>query len=219
MHNFEVPWDKFPSALLEACKSDKEPKPSHRSEMVRVIADEVFKHATKPGSKNLETIAIKIVQEYPKSFKDHIDGLSVGKGHSSLTQQLINRVDNARRSVKRFLTSEATTPKKQQVQTYGCIEWSPPLDDAQETKDKQTCLLQEYAKESPDLCKVTQFMKETYPSQRNDINKPVPIFDVKKHWPFLLRDEFLMLHFNLLTGKMINYSYEDMDANCFKLWK
>ena len=131
----------------------------------------MLKHVAKPGLSNLETTTIKIVQKHPKSFKDHIDGMPVVKGHSSLTQQLINRVDNAQRSVKRFFATEPT-PKKQKVLSYGCIEWSPPLDDAQETSDKQTCSLQEYAKESPDLCKVTptQFMKETYPSQRNDIN-------------------------------------------------
>ena len=224
IHSFEVPWEKFPPALLEACEKKVEPKGSHRSEMVRIIVEEVCKYTEKPGKKNLEKIAFDVVKKYPESFRDQIDGMAVGVGHSSLTQQLVHRVENSRRSVKRFLVQSPKASAKRKcdaISNYGCVEWSPPLPQKEkvsiaETKDY---LINEYQKTSPCIDKVEVYMKETYPFQRDMINNKASVREVKENWPFLFDQKFMMNHFKLLTGKFVDLSFDDLEKRCSTVWK
>ena len=95
---------KFSPALLEAVKLEIEPKPNLLAEMVHIIVDEIFKYRQKPNKKSLEKIAFAVVKMYPSFFlQDQIDGMSFGVGHSSFTQLLVYRVDNVKRSAKRFI--------------------------------------------------------------------------------------------------------------------
>ena len=55
------------------------------------------------AAKSLEKIAFTVVKKYPSSFKDQIDDMYADVGHSSCVQQLVYRVDNTKRSAKRFL--------------------------------------------------------------------------------------------------------------------
>ena len=221
IYSFEIPWNKFPPALLEAVKLEIEPKPNLRAEMVRIIVDEIFKYTQKPSKKSLEKIAFTVVKKYPSSFKDQIDGMSVGVGHSSFTQQLVYRVDNVKRSAKRFLvrpTNQKSKRKCDDAIAYGCIAWSPPLNSDVDN-DKKSSLLEEFQKVEPDLLKVSSWMKETYPQQREFINKHVSIESIKKNWPFLFYEQLLLSHFTLLTGKLHDISYEEIEHKSFYIWK
>jgi len=52
----------------------------------------------RPVKNDLDQVAVMVVNKYPSSFKDVLDGVITGSGHSSLTAQLSSRVENIRRS-------------------------------------------------------------------------------------------------------------------------
>lgn len=43
-------------------------------------------------------------------------------------------------------------------------------------------------------------MEKTYPSQRFTINNGPSITNIKKEWPFLLEEEYLLNHYKMLMG-------------------
>ena len=131
--------------------------------MVRIIVDEIFKYTQKPSKNSLEKIAFAVVKKYPSLFKDQIDGMSVGIGHSSFTQQLVYLVDNVKRSANRFLVQSSNQKSKRKCDdaiAYGCIAWSPPLN-SDIYNDKKSSLSEGFQKVEPDLLKVSSLMKGT----------------------------------------------------------
>ena len=148
---------------------------------------------------SLEKIAFTVVKKYPSSFEDQIDGMSVGDGHSSFTQQLVFRVDNVKRSAKRFLvqsTNQKCKRKRDDAIACRCIAWSAPLNSDVDNGRKSS-LSKEFQKLRPDLLKVHSWMKERYLQQRQFINKHVSTENIKKNWPFLFYEQLLLSNFTL----------------------
>ena len=91
--DYIIPWDKFPGDLLQNCRDGKQPPSSSRRQMVKIIVDDVLQKTSRPKRKNMDTLAHNVVAKYPKSFQDNVSGVVIGSGHSSLTNQLCNKVD------------------------------------------------------------------------------------------------------------------------------
>ena len=206
---YEIPWNKFPPRLIEACKKKQRPEPSLRREMIRILVDNINTPGVKlPRKKQLSLLAKEIVDKYPQSFEDTTtDGSHrVGSGYDSLTQQLVNKVDNLTRpnTVKRKLSSDAMATKKvKRADTYGCINWMPDYDEGQsEQTDKQ--LMEEMKKAKKDnssTVNVEDTMKKTFVTQRKQINSTeFTMEQMKQDWPYLFDDKYMLQHFQLLTG-------------------
>ena len=69
---YKTPWDKMSKEFMNILKNGKRPMPSQRREMVRIIIGDVHVITSKPSKKQLGSIAEKIVNQYPKSFRDMI---------------------------------------------------------------------------------------------------------------------------------------------------
>ena len=126
-YRFIVPWESFPKALLECCEDSKVPHPTDRREMIRILADSIMKVQPNVTRKSVEPIAHSLIVKYSKSFMDMADGIPMGSGHSSLTNQLVNGIQNCRktqRSRKRQVepATSSTFPFRPTWENeYGCI--------------------------------------------------------------------------------------------------
>lgn len=201
LHQFSIPWNKFPVDLLDKCEKDEKPKHLDRLEMVRVLVDGILIHTKKPKKKALEYLASKIVSKYPESFQDRIGGKCIGSGYSSLSNQLVFRVDNAIRRVNKYLDTEIMKKRKalEEEKSYGCKDWQPSIYNEDDMVTTKT-LLQEKFKTGVPLTEVENKMKETYPLQRKDINSNNLISDLQKEWPYLFLQPSMFQHFSKLVS-------------------
>ena len=222
VQNFTIPWEKFPKALLEACKRKVRPSSSDRREMVRILCDEIHQQCPLPGRKNLSKIAEMVVEKYSESFCDSIGDTILGTGYGSLRKQMEERLFNENRKAKKSglltrklsaaddddLESNVKSGKKPTRDSYGCINWQPdsfPENESEATQqEKQKWLIEEFRKKNQDNEKVALFMKQTYASQRLLINrnkpKPPSIAEIKDQWPFLFEMGTMLQHFEDLMG-------------------
>ena len=161
-----------------------------------------------------------MVLEYPKSFKDIIEGEVVGSGYDSLTKQLQCRVDNYNRieklGKKRIISDDIGTVsenKKKRKDSYGCIQWeSAPVNvEAQmkKKKDMQKMFLENERNEK----QIEQLISDTFISQRNDIMSGKDIQALTEEWPLLFSLVGMKAHFKLLTGVHIHEGFEEAMAS------
>lgn len=119
----------MPSETIKKLDTGKRPTKSERLEIVRLIVKDILTICPTPSKKHISEIARKMAKTYPGAFSDVIEGEIVGSGYDSVTKQLINRVDNARRGntalfLKRKAVSnseDGDTPcGKKRLDSYGC---------------------------------------------------------------------------------------------------
>ena len=105
-------------------------QPDQRRCLIRVVCGAILKITKKPGHKNLELIAARMVTKC-KCLQYVICGTVVGKGHSGVACYLGNRMDNQSRDSshlrkKRTREDDAETTTTVEVpDPYGCINWLP----------------------------------------------------------------------------------------------
>lgn len=76
----------------------KRPGPKLRRKMVRIVVGEMMEKSPHVGKKHATIVAKKLVSKYPQSLQDVIEGDVVGTGYHSLVKQLLNRIENMRRT-------------------------------------------------------------------------------------------------------------------------
>jgi hypothetical protein len=69
--------------------------------MVRIVCDDIRKHSTLPGRKNLSKIASTIVDKHKESFCDVVGDKVIGSGYESLCKQMEERLFNLNRKGKK----------------------------------------------------------------------------------------------------------------------
>ncbi|CAN7995962.1 unnamed protein product [Ixodes pacificus] len=163
----------MPPRLQQALKENKRPSPKDRREMVRLIIKTSMEMCPRPLRKQLDTIAKKVVDQYPLSFKDVLDGTVVGTGHDSLLNQLLARVENVRREDTEKKAGPTHANRKQRKEcSYGCQSSSPgytPEEELEMNRYKER-LQAMFREKSADTDEVLTLMRSTYPLQRRDIN-------------------------------------------------
>lgn len=92
--SFQIPWDKFPEALLQCLERGKRPAPKLRREMIRIVASEMMKASASLSKQASTAVAKKLIAKYPQSLQDAIEGDVVGTGYHSLVKQLQARIEN-----------------------------------------------------------------------------------------------------------------------------
>ncbi|KAH7941030.1 hypothetical protein HPB49_009381 [Dermacentor silvarum] len=207
---FCIPWEMFSSTLLQACKAQERPTKADLNQMVRMLSSLILDKHSAPGRRNLRIIASKVVSMYPSSFQDLLQGTVVGTGVETLMWKLENCINNKKRPIAHVLPAEIVDdpdsfqPRPRSTRdSYGCIAWQPELPSGESLltqREKQQQLLSEYAKVHPNKQLVTRLMIETYASQRLTINQSGSVTEVKKNWPFLFTEDFLLEHSKKLLG-------------------
>lgn len=197
-NDFKIPYEKFPPIVLKNCLEGSRPNPEDRQHVIRTLAYEISKLAKKPGKKNLEIIASKLIKQYPKSFQDVIGDKPFGNGYSSFLNSLILRFDNMNRTKRSSL--KAMLPETQKKAKKRCINYQPdslPTEETEKTqKDKQNWLQRNFQRKDQNEDEVLETMTSTFVSQRFTINAVKLVEEVVKEWPYLTVTKYLLEHFN-----------------------
>ena len=209
--HFEIPHSCFPKHISNMLEKGLRPTPKTRREFIRIVMDEVLKTHHKPTKQHLSIVADKLVQKYPESFEDKIgDIVMIGAGRDALTNKLVDRRDNLARNVhiqslKRERTNiqdsnEVKNKKKKPKDSYGCVNWQPPVTVNDDVKESQELLKAVTSKEEKDWDKdsIEKAMAETFPMQRHCINAGYTISELQNEWPVLFTKYGLKCHFRLL---------------------
>ncbi|XP_047445827.1 uncharacterized protein LOC125010923 [Mugil cephalus] len=219
-YSFQVPWNMVPAVVREKLHNQERPTARERREVIRIIAAEILATCKTPAKKHLSEVARKMVLEYPKSFTDIIEGEVIGSGYDSLTKQLQCRVDNYKRNKtlgkKRSIPDDISTVpenKKQQKDSYGCIQWeSGPVNVEAQMKKKKD-MQKMFLKNERNEKQIEQLISDTFISQRNDIMSGKGTRALTEEWPLLFSLVGMKTHFKLLTGVHINEEFEEAMAS------
>lgn len=189
---------------------------SQRNEIVRCVADRMFKECRTPSRSSLNVVAEKLIDKFPV-FKDVIDEVVIGPGYVSLRNQIENRLTYLRRPLnvqrksaairRRILeTDNETVQKRQHRDGYGCINFLPvtfPEGETEETlSQKQSSLKDWFASNSGSDTDITSYMAATFSLQRQDLvgQHPLPVCNIVAEWPYLLEMRHLNQHLFELLG-------------------
>lgn len=197
-YDFQMPFDKFPPIVMKHCKEGSRPNPEERSHVVRIIAYEISLLVKKPGKKNLEIIASKLVKQYPKTFGDEIANNPFGNGYASFLNSLIQRFDNMNRTKRTSLVAMLSETQKKAKKR--CINYQPdnlPNEETENTqKEKKLWLQNHFPLKDQNEKKVNETMSTTFASQRLTINTVKLVEEAILEWPYLTFKKYLLQHFN-----------------------
>ncbi|XP_018935420.1 uncharacterized protein LOC109062792 isoform X2 [Cyprinus carpio] len=225
VRSFQVPWDRMPTALVQATSTGERARPGPRREFVRIVVAAMQAHCPNPNLTACGEVARNIVSAYPLTFGDiSEEGEQLGNGFSCLQRQLKTRVEHVNRdvlehrirrprrpSMKRAGEQDGYTMKKVRckVDSYGCINWQPSSIPEGETAESLEMkrkvaaeIFQSAGPKAAELPNIDDLMQQTYVYQRHMINScpPPTISEIEGHWPFLFTERGLCRHFKVLTG-------------------
>ncbi|KAH7958623.1 hypothetical protein HPB49_003384 [Dermacentor silvarum] len=153
---FCIPWEMFPSTLLQACKAQERPTKADLNQMVRMLSSLILDKHSAPDRRNLRIIASKVVSMYPSSFQDLLQGTVVGTGVETFMWKLENCINNKKRPIAHVLPAEIVDdpdsfqPRPRSTRdSYGCIAWQPELPSGESLltqREKQQQLLSDQMK-------------------------------------------------------------------------
>lgn len=188
---------------LKKLENNITPSPSERRELVRVLADEIFKYSTNPSKKLARIVAQDCIIKYTV-LEDRMENIKLGTGYESLAYQIYTRLEKVRRkqiveSSDSLCANEAKDNKKRKntvLDSYGCVQWEPqlPVNETEDSLEVKKKLLKEKNQD------IKLLLKETYYLQRKDINNGLKICNLTEEYPPLFSDFGMFLHFKLLTN-------------------
>lgn len=100
------------------------------------------------------------------------------------------------------------------------MEWQPVvslsggIDSMKEFLSEQSLLV----RSQRDMLTISKFMEETYGLQRQDINNNLPVEELLNTWPLLREQEFLIMHFEKLTGVNMSLLISSVEEKLEKLF-
>ncbi|CAL1297526.1 unnamed protein product, partial [Larinioides sclopetarius] len=203
-------------SLMKCLKEGKRPTPKGRREFINTTAPNIFKICEKPGKKNLSKIARKAIETYPSLSDVWCNELLAG-GCESLTRSFVFKFENLnrrdafsslKRSLKRAEEDNSNNEMKLSASSmYGCLNWQPKMlpigesNESQTEKQNQMIKISSVTKPGEELSEQTlTLLKETYYSQRKDINSLKNITFLLNSWPLLFSEKGFFQHFHILTG-------------------
>lgn len=202
--HMDVPWNKIPENLIKVLEEETKWQDckSSISEICHTIVHEMRLIKTRIPVAAFKAIASKIVNKYPKTFRDiDADGVVIGDGSYFLIRKLIDRNNYLNRPHKRGFEGTSTPLKlrrKKMNMVAGCSKWeeltSPKEDQSDQIKLKS---LKETDEEYYIL------LEKTYSDQRvflNNIESPPTVDDIKLNWPCLFETSGIKWHFKKCTG-------------------
>lgn len=215
-HSYKVPWEKMPSLLMRSLRKEERSMPSLRREMIRILISDIRNVCDRPLKKQLCDVARQIVDDYPKSFRDELDGNIVGSGYDSVLKQMVLRVENEQRkstemkpkikpSAQTNTASEQESAKQRKMDCYGCVNFNPselPEGESEETLLIKVNELKSAFQTGKNSDVEEENMQLTYSLQRKDIlSENYTVLELKDRWPYLFEEKFMIIHFDKLIGK------------------
>lgn len=244
-------------------ENPKPPSASDIRKLVAHTVSDVFVHTKRAIRSSLHLIASKIVCRSPRAFADYINGQMVGDGINSLMLMPESKKENLNRregsSVRHELdgqhqtkshaqpqpidmtsgTSDGKSDKGRsrcyQFQKYGCVMWHLALSEGEneESHEKMRQEILILLECQGDPSKMKHLMKLAFCAQRRIVNSGKPVVHVFEQWPLLDEPEYLLDHFQPLTGvdmalqfadawrkkSYVIYSYVNDTANNHQLLK
>lgn len=99
--NFEIPWSQMSYSLIKDCENGNQLKRSFTT-IIQIVVNSMRDVTKKIGTKPFRIVARKLMQKYPKMFRDKDDeGNIIGYGESSLHFKLVDRNNYLNRLHKR----------------------------------------------------------------------------------------------------------------------
>lgn len=226
LQNFQIPWNQLESTVIKELESGSRSKYAINAVVNRTVSEmRNIQHFI--PSKALKVVAEKIVNKYPKIFKDMDDEKCFGDGCHTIFLKLRDRNCYLNRPhMKRCLSQTLTIPLKKQKKILsakaGCSNWQPEkhIDtETVETIEDKTKFLREImyddtSKSDPKIQhKIILYLEATYSAQRlylNNVHEIPTIKDIKNTWPILLQKRYMFWHYEQLMGHSIRILKEEM---------
>ena len=200
--NFQVDWLQMPLNIKRCLYNSYRLTHTDRKRMVRLIVDQMREECLNPTLQQVTMISHRIVNEFPNSFQDQVDGQCVGSGIAYLSRQLKNRIEHINRGIPSVRLRACKSCVKI-ADAYGCPNYSPkvPLDETEESLEnyRQELVAMFHQQNQLSWGKVDKLMSNSFFAQRLDINQEIDIHALRDKWPYLFLENNLLKHFEILT--------------------
>lgn len=205
--------------MIAACKFQKKPTPRDRRRMVTDIVDHMINVMKDGRRRTAVAIAQIIVNEYPVSFADYINGNILGDGSQSLMKQIYTKINYCNRTRSDNDLKQRVGQKRhaqdqidKKFDEYGCAAYQPLLTEEKEEtqKEMKKDLIVLAAKPKRDTHRIKYLLTESYLLQRLGFNERKGlIFDILQEWPLLKEMKYFSEHANKLIDKNMIQTFED----------
>lgn len=228
--NFQIPWEKVPTDVIETLKAKKDVS-LKMNKLSNILVDELRVLSDKIPMSVIKSVAANVSAQFPDSFiiKDDKNNV-ISSEPITLINTMKNRVNFLNRAPKRPASENnpiipIKERRKADTLNASCSNWQPnvSLTENQSNKVKQQQLIHWYKSKSDSpqvLESIADFMKITYPAQRNFLNNRINIpkmVDVQQNWPYLFVKPHMFHHLDLLLSKDTNSFERNFNATKEKL--
>lgn len=217
---FVIPFEDFPTDIKNVLLA-KEKLGTKLNDMVQIIVKELRKISPFIPVSVFRLIGQKLANQYPETFKSSLTS-DTNFGSSVIVSKLINHNNYLNRPGSNELMRDIPTNKRRKLRTIGetCVNWLPTTNDEKsisENESKRIQLLNQHVKgklTNEEWLSVIENMKLTYDLQRAFLNKSPTTLEIIEDWPYLLKEECLLNHFEKLMD--INLSMLKDNVNLKK---
>lgn len=161
---FDIPWDKIPNYMLQACANSK-PEKANVTEIVHVIVNAMRDIKTNIPYRAFRIVGRKLADRFPKCFLDYDeDGTVLGDGMYGIVSKLHVRNSYLNRPHKQYLEHQPVPHKKIRAVANlraGCSNWQPQPESIAINHVKTA--LKQISGEDPN---VYVYLDKTYANQR-----------------------------------------------------
>ncbi|XP_066590581.1 uncharacterized protein [Prorops nasuta] len=225
--HFEINWSNIDPTVL------KELEDGRRNiyviyEVVNRTVAEMKNEMKIITSKAFKIMSRKIVNKYPKTFKDFDEeGKTFGDGTYTTYRKLHDRYNylnmpHMKRSLPRTENVPISKQRKVLSARAGCKNWQPKReeedpDDLDISSEAKVAYLRSCVSNIDNTNKemILDYLNATYSEQRlylNIIDNPHSVVDIQKEWPILLKKQFLFWHYEKLMGHSIHLLKEKIST-------
>ncbi|XP_074040911.1 uncharacterized protein [Leptinotarsa decemlineata] len=193
---FQIPWEQFSKPMIESCERGERDKQVINYIIHTVVNNMRVIKKIIPSSA-IKIITKKIIDKYPETFRDiDEDNVVIGDGSYSVFKKLQDRNNYLNRPHITKRTASMSNPmanKKQRLfQRAGCSHWDPPLPDGENVSTNG-----KMSEDNPDLLET---LHETFPQQRDFLNRHPSRETIQQEWPILFSKSGALIHFHKLTN-------------------
>lgn len=226
--NFQLPLDKIPKYMIDACETGATKDRRITTEVIHIVVNEMRAIKTIIPAMAFRHVARQLADKFPKSFLDKDeDGTIIGNGTHSTVCRLQDRSNYLNRPHKRKSLTESSPPvlkmKQLSNRRAGCSNWQP--EECHSSKDdddfsSMKVLLKTITENHPEYY---TYLEKTYAEQRKYINslsdpKTSTAAQVREEWLVLYRSSAILWHFKKLTHSQFP-NEEEFKMKCNKILK
>lgn len=210
---YKIPWTRFGNDIVSSL--EKGGKEKHlKLDIISLIIADMRNKSKNLSSKVLKSVAQKMVEEYPNTFKDLDDeGNTFGDGSHTVFTKLLHRNNYCKRIAgnegpKRLSTTANASNSQQKRRKLsnkfakaGCQNWQPEIDTSEDVHASlqflKLCTVDLISEEQ-----MLEHLEKTYSIQRNCLNDPnQSISDILENWEIVFKIPYTFWHMEKLTTR------------------